>query len=62
MVRIDRLAELYKTDYIAVAKICDEALDRSGALLGEVRSRHMKLRNQQKQQTTNAVCNAGSCY
>jgi hypothetical protein len=45
---VDRLAELYKTDYVAVAKVCDEALDRSGALLGEVRARHRELISQQK--------------
>jgi len=52
---VDRLAELYKTDYVAVAKVCDEALDKSGALLGEVRTRHMELRSQQKQHTTAQV-------
>ena len=52
---VDRLAELYKTDYVSVAKVCDEALDRSGALLGEVRTRHSELRSQQKQHTTAQV-------
>jgi len=52
---VDRLAELYKTDYVAVAKVCDEALDKSGALLGEVRTRHSELRSQQKQHTTEQV-------
>ena len=45
---VDRLAELYETDYVAVAKVCDEVLDRSGALLGEVRTRHSALRSQQR--------------
>jgi hypothetical protein len=33
----ERLIELYPADYVCVAKICDEVLDRSGALLGIVR-------------------------
>ena len=33
----NRLVELYKTDYVSVAKICDEVLDRSGGLLGKIR-------------------------
>lgn len=37
---IDRLADMYRTDCLAVAKCCDEVLDRSGALLGYVRERH----------------------
>lgn len=41
---IDRLAELYKTDSFSVAKVCDEVLDRSGALLGKVRVRSSELR------------------
>ena len=41
---IDRLAELYKTDCLTVAKVCDEVLDRSGALLGEVRERQTNER------------------
>jgi len=42
---IERLAELYKTDSLAAAKICDEVLDRSGALLGEVRIYHRAKEN-----------------
>jgi len=34
----ERLVELYPNNYVCVAKICDEVLDRSGALLGEVRN------------------------
>lgn len=33
----ERLVALYKDNYVCVAKMCDEVLDRSGALLGEVR-------------------------
>ena len=33
----ERLVKLYPDNYVCVAKICDEVLDRSGALLGEVR-------------------------
>ena len=33
----ERLVELYPDNYVCVAKICDEVLDRSGALLGKVR-------------------------
>ena len=39
-VLVERLAKLYAEDMVSakwVARICDEALDRSGALLGEVR-------------------------
>lgn len=35
----ERLVALYNDNYLCVAKICDEVLDRSGALLGEVRNR-----------------------
>lgn len=31
------LAQRYKTDPLAVARLCDDELDRSGALLGYVR-------------------------
>ena len=34
----ERLVELYPDNYVCVAKICDEVLDRSGALLGKVRT------------------------
>ena len=34
---VNRLAILYKTNPLAVAIVCDEALDRSGRLLGTVR-------------------------
>ena len=47
-VLVNRLAELYKTEYVAVAMVCDLALDKSGALLGEVRTRHSELKSQQK--------------
>ena len=33
----ERLVKLYPDNYVWVAKICDEVLDRTGALLGEVR-------------------------
>ena len=32
------LARLYLTDPLAVATICDKALDKSGAMLGDVRN------------------------
>jgi len=32
----DILADLYKESYPAVGRLCDEKLDRSGRLLGEV--------------------------
>ena len=38
--QIDKLAEIYSRDTqtaFVVAEICDEVLDRSGALLGRVR-------------------------
>ena len=38
--QIEKLAEIYKKnvhDAFIVATICDEVIDRSGALLGEVR-------------------------
>jgi len=34
---LKRLVDLYKTQPLAVAIVCDEVLDRSGALLGHVR-------------------------
>jgi hypothetical protein len=34
-----RLVALYRTERHAVAFVCDEALDRSGALLGRIRER-----------------------
>jgi len=37
------LAPIYKDHYVAVARVCDEVLDRSGALLGYVRSEAYKL-------------------
>ena len=55
---IERLTEMYKTDNVAVAKVCDEVLDRSGALLGEVRTLHRRLGSQQTQHTTEQVQNA----
>ena len=33
----DILADLYKESYPVVGRLCDEKLDRSGALLGRVR-------------------------
>jgi hypothetical protein len=36
---IERLADLYVLDAATVARVCDETLDRSGALLGHVRTR-----------------------
>jgi len=47
-VLVNRLAELYRTEFIAVAMVCDFALDKSGALLGDVRKRHSELKSQQK--------------
>jgi hypothetical protein len=34
---IQRLAVLYREDYVAVARVLDEEIDRSGRLLGWVR-------------------------
>lgn len=34
----DILADLYKESYNNVGRLCDEKLDRSGKLLGEVRN------------------------
>lgn len=34
------LAACYATDPATIARLCDEHLDRSGALLGRVRNRH----------------------
>lgn len=36
---IDGLAAVYREDCILVARLCDEHLDRSGALLGKVRNK-----------------------
>lgn len=40
---IDRLSDMYHTDCLAVADCCDKVLDRSGAILCEVRERHSKI-------------------
>jgi hypothetical protein len=37
-----RLVRLFHTDSHAVSNVCDEVLDRSGALLGEVMSEHRR--------------------
>jgi hypothetical protein len=45
--QIEKLAEIYNynmNNAVLVAKICDEVLDRSGALLGEVRQVARDLR------------------
>lgn len=34
---LERLAPIYQWNPLAVARVCDEALDRSGALLGRLR-------------------------
>jgi hypothetical protein len=57
---IDRLASLYKTDCVAVGLVCDMALDRSGALLGYVRERHIALRSQLKAKSPSHTCNTCS--
>jgi hypothetical protein len=47
----DKLAELYlkNKDYVTIAKVCDEVLDKSGALLGRVRDKaQILLRNNSK--------------
>jgi len=36
-VQILRLVELYQTEPLAVANVCDKVLDTSGGLLGEIR-------------------------
>lgn len=33
----NRLTELYLKDYVCIAEVCDEVLDRSGGLLGRIR-------------------------
>ena len=38
-----KLAPIYKEHRLAVARVCDEVLDRSGALLGYVRSAAMVI-------------------
>lgn len=45
---VGRLAELYLTEYKAVADVCDFALDRSGRLLGIVRDKASELRTKQE--------------
>jgi len=34
-----KLAELYLKDYVCIAEVCDEVLDKSGGLLGKVRDK-----------------------
>ena len=36
---VNRLIDLYPTNSLCVATICDEVLDRSGELLGHIRER-----------------------
>ena len=38
---LSRLVDLYALEPLAVAIVCDKALDRSGALLGKVRDLHI---------------------
>jgi len=42
-VLVDQLSVVYHKDPVAVALVCDGAIDRSGALLGEVRERHQSI-------------------
>ncbi len=53
----ERLVKLYKDDPLCVAKMCDEVLDRSGALLGKIRelAKEQLLKNEDK------VCGS-DCY
>ena len=48
-VLVNRLAELYRTEFVSVAMVCELALDKSGCLLEEVRKRYSELKSQQKQ-------------
>lgn len=44
--RIKKLAEIYRRgikESVLIAEICDEVLDRSGGLLGEVRDAAQKI-------------------
>ncbi|HUX56235.1 MAG TPA: hypothetical protein VMV77_04630 [Bacteroidales bacterium] len=38
--KIEKLTKLYKDNPVCVANICDEVLDRSGALLGKIRDKY----------------------
>jgi hypothetical protein len=38
----NRLLERYPSDYLFVANVCDDILDRSGCLLGEIRNNVVK--------------------
>ncbi len=42
----DMLVKLYVSDpaYVAVARLCDEEIDKSGAMLGRVREKAIALR------------------
>ena len=41
----ERLVKLYPKNYICVAKMCDEVLDKTGALLGKVRTEARKAKD-----------------
>jgi hypothetical protein len=43
--RVTILAEMYRMDYKRTAVLCDETLDRSGALLGYVRVAALRPRS-----------------
>ena len=40
---VETLAKMYKENYLLIAKLCDEHIDRSGRLLGEVRYKAVML-------------------
>ena len=42
----NRLLECYPKDYLFVAQVCDEILDRSGCLLGEIRNEAIKIKQE----------------
>lgn len=58
---IQKLAEMYRRsvhDAALVAEICDEVIDRSGALLGEVRkaAEHVNAADVEHVHAKNCIC------
>lgn len=49
--KMQRLTEIYSTNRVCVATVCDEVLDRSGALLGDVRDLYLKTLNKKNHET-----------
>ena len=43
---VTKLAELYETDPLGIALVCDKVLDREGLLIVYVREKHREIKNE----------------